>query len=233
MADISEAMRGLGDAARALHVPFISGNVSMYNEGSTAPIPVTPTLLGAGLVEDVRKCVTTDLKREGSRLYLVGASTRDEMGGSEYYALLGGTSSAVPRVDWPFTKKAAEAVVTAIERGLVWACHDVSAGGLAVALAEMAIGGGIGATVHLDALGGLPADVKLFSESNTRWVIEAKNASALEDHFRAAGVPCWAFGQCGGDELRFMERRADVGRAPLTACDDAWRNGLTNLVVGR
>jgi phosphoribosylformylglycinamidine synthase len=237
MGKIHLAAAGMGDAARALHVPFISGNVSMYNESPVTPIPVTPTLLGAGIVNDVRKCVTADLKRDGARLYLAGAPTTADMGGSEYYALAGGKSNQVPRVDWSFTKKAAEAVVSAIEKGLVWSCHDVSAGGLAVAVAEMGIGGDLGATIYLDRMGDLPTDVKLFSESNTRWVIEAKSASELESHFAMAGVPLVPLGVTAGEpgtkEFRFIEAGKDVARFGIADARKAFTEALPKLVGGQ
>lgn len=200
MGRIEKAAMALGDGARALGVPFISGNVSMYNESPYTPVPVTPTLLGVGIVNDIRKCVTTDLKREGHALFHVG-ELRDEMGGSHYFAVAGGESTQVPSVDIHKTKKRAEAVVTAIEGGHVSACHDVSIGGLAVALAEMCMGGDLGADVDLKGLGNFAGDVKLFSESNTRWLIEAKDQVAFEAHMRAAGVPCQRIGVVGGSRI--------------------------------
>ena len=204
MGRIEKAAQALGDGARALGVPFISGNVSMYNESPQAAIPPTPSLLGVGIVEDVRKCVTTDLKTSGNALYHVGEA-RDEMGGSHWYLMAGGESTMVPRADVPTTQKYADAVVSAIEQGLVAAAHDVGMGGLAVALAEMCMGGDLGATVDAAALGALPADVRLFSESNTRWVLEARDAAKLEAHFRARGVPLQRLGQAGGDRVVVMD----------------------------
>ncbi|HVL47236.1 MAG TPA: phosphoribosylformylglycinamidine synthase subunit PurL [Candidatus Thermoplasmatota archaeon] len=227
MWETEEATRGLGDAARALGVPFISGNVSMYNESPTTPIPPTPTLLGAGLVKDIRKCVTTDLKKKGAKLYLVGV-TRDEMGGSEFNRLLGLKSNRVPRVDFRVTKVWSEALVTAIEKGLVAAAHDVSAGGLAVAVSEMAFGGDLGATVKIPE--DVRADVALFSESNTRWVVEAKDPKKLEAHFRKAGAPLALLGAVGGRDLVFKQGRSTVAKLALVDARRAWTEALPRLV---
>ncbi len=212
MGRIEMGAKALGDGARALGTPFISGNVSMYNESAYTPIPVTPSLLGVGIVQDIRKCVTTDLKPEGGPLYHVGV-VKDEMGGSHWFALAGGESTAVPRVDLRETKAFSEAVVSAIEKGLVSAAHDISMGGLAVALAEMCMGGDVGASVDLSALGDLPTDVKLFSESNTRWLVQAKDGAAFEAHMAAAGVPVQRLGGVGGDAIRVSDRAPPASRA--------------------
>ncbi|MFA5862410.1 MAG: phosphoribosylformylglycinamidine synthase subunit PurL [Candidatus Thermoplasmatota archaeon] len=223
MGRIEKAATALGDGARALQVPFISGNVSMYNESAQHIIPPTPSLLGVGIVQDIRKCVTTDLKREGQAIYHIG-EVRDEMGGSHWYLMAGGESTQVPIAHIPTTKQYAEAVVTAIEKGLVAAAHDISMGGLAVALAEMCMGGDIGAKIDISNLefqrddpsrtkgrmavvhgGRLAEDVRLFSESNTRWLIEARDAAALEAHFREHDVPLQRIGHAGGNAIEISD----------------------------
>lgn len=204
MGKIEKAAMALGDAARALRVPFISGNVSMYNESPTTPIPVTPTLMGVGIVRDIRRCATTDLKAEGHALYHVG-ELRDEMGGSHYFLLAAGESTQVPSVDIHKTHQYAEGVVSAIEAGVVAACHDISVGGLAVALAEMCMGGDVGANVDLSPIGRLASDVKLFSESNTRWLVEARDAVAFEAHMKATSVPVQRLGIVGGREIAIRD----------------------------
>ncbi|HVM44331.1 MAG TPA: phosphoribosylformylglycinamidine synthase subunit PurL, partial [Candidatus Thermoplasmatota archaeon] len=219
MGRIEKAAMALGDGARALGVPFISGNVSMYNESAYTPIPVTPTLLGVGIVQDIRKCATSDLKQESHSLYHVG-DLRDEMGGSHYFAVEGGESTQVPTVDIKKTKTYAEGVVGAIEKGAVAACHDVSVGGLAVTLAEMCMGGDVGARVDLAPLGNFASDVKLFSESNTRWLVEARDSLALEAHLRAAGVPYQRIGTVGG---RTIEISDGSRRLVAVAVEDARR----------
>ncbi len=141
-----ESVRGLGDAARAVGIPFVSGNVSFYNEWENQAIPPTPTLLGCGMVQDVRKCITADFKREGNSIYLLG-ETRQEMGGSAFLRLLGVEDSTVPRVEFKGLRRWYERLLLAIGNETVVACHDLSDGGLAIALAEMCIGGDIGADI--------------------------------------------------------------------------------------
>ncbi len=168
-----EAVRGIGEVAKDLNLPIPSGNVSFYNESPKGAVLPTPTILGCGIVRDVRKCVTSDFKAEGDPVFLVG-ETSPEMGASAYYRTTGSYSSKVPDVDVQALRAGVDIVVEGIERGVIVACHDISDGGLAATAAEMCIGGNIGATIGVDRLGDLRSDVKLFSESNARWLIEVR-----------------------------------------------------------
>ena len=225
MGRIEKAAQALGDSARALGIPFISGNVSMYNESPAVAIPCTPTLLGCGIVQDIRHCVTADLKDGGGAVFHVG-TVQDEMAGSHYYELMGGESTAVPRVDLDITQKYAEAVVTAIEKGLVAAAHDISMGGLTIALTEMCLGGDHGVAVDLAALGDQAAEVKLYSESNTRWLLQAKDEAALVAHFAAAGVPLAKLGTSGGTRIVMRDGEANLVDVEVTRAREAFDNGL-------
>ena len=197
-----EAVRGMGEVAEALKIPTPSGNVSFYNESPGGAVLPTPTLLGCGIVRDIRKCVTSDFKREGNTLALIGA-TKPEMGGSEYYRATRGYSSRVPDVDIGVLKAGIEVVLCGIERSAIVSCHDVSDGGLAVALAEMCIGGDIGAAVDLSRMEKLRSDVRLFSESNSRWVVELrKGKEKLLPRDRKVKVA--RLGTVGGDSLRIL-----------------------------
>ncbi|MFH1722630.1 MAG: phosphoribosylformylglycinamidine synthase subunit PurL [Candidatus Altiarchaeota archaeon] len=181
MADLAKACEGLTYVARSLGLPFVSGNVSLYNEGVTGPIAPTPTVLGVGIIEDVRKAVTSDAKNAGNLIYLVG-ETKKELGGSEYYAQLGLSGGKVPRVELELLKTKVEGLLDLMDVGYIQSCHDISGGGLAVALAEMCFGGDLGAGIELNGLGDLRTDYKLFSESNGRWLIEVdpKNEKVVE-----------------------------------------------------
>ncbi|MGL6095863.1 MAG: AIR synthase-related protein, partial [Fimbriiglobus sp.] len=184
------------DVAIAYGTPFVSGKDSLKNQynSPTRRIAIPHTLLVTALarVPDVRRTTTMDLKEPGNHLYIVGA-TADELGGSHLHLVTGATGGAPPTPDLGRAPKVFAAVHHAIAGGLVRACHDLSEGGLAVAVAEMAFAGGIGA--DLTGLGTLPgADglsdvVKLFSESPTRFVIEAKPDHAAELAAAFAGLP--------------------------------------------
>src|SRR5205823_10538617 len=125
-----------------------------------------------GRVPDVRQCVSMDLKESGNELYLLGL-TKDELGGSHYHLVHGLTGGVPPWVDLELAPRLFRALHAAIRAGLVRACHDLSEGGLAVAAAEMAFAGGVGAdlTGPADVAPGSPDAVRLFSESPTRFLI--------------------------------------------------------------
>jgi phosphoribosylformylglycinamidine synthase len=185
------------DVAIAFGTPFISGKDSLNNtymgqSGERLNIPHTLLISVMAQVEDVRRCVTMDLKEAGNAIYLVGA-TRDELAGSHYSLVTGRSGARVPHVDLEAAPRIFATVHAAIARGLVRACHDLSEGGLGVAIAEMAFAGGVG--VDLTGLGDLPGaeglsdQARLFSESTTRFLLEVKpeNTAAVEACF--AGLP--------------------------------------------
>ena len=181
------------DVAVAFGTPFISGKDSLNNtyagpDGVRRDIPHTLLVSALGRVPDVRQCVTMDLKEPGNDLYLVG-ETRDELGGSHLHLVTGQGGGTPPRVDLESAPKVFAAVHAAITHGLVLSCHDLSEGGLAVAAAEMAFAGGVGADLTTLPGEGLSDEARLFSESPTRFLIEAKpeHADALRATF--AGVP--------------------------------------------
>jgi len=145
--------QGCYDIAVGFKTPFISGKDSLYNEyaekGKTHSIPGTILISAFGLVDDIKKCVTMDFKKEGNLIYVIG-ETSDEMGGSIYLDVLGKLGSQVPKVNIKKAMKNFAALEAAIAKGLVCSAHDCSEGGLAVAVAEMAFSGGLGATVSLN-----------------------------------------------------------------------------------
>jgi phosphoribosylformylglycinamidine synthase len=176
MGEFYEACRGLGKMARSLSLPFLSGNVSFYNESMKTAVPPTPVILGIGLVKDIRKCITSDFKEEGNPLYLVGKPTEMEMGGSEYYAIVGIDGGKTPRTEVGILIKCMQGILLAIDKSYIVSCHDVSEGGLGACISEMAIGGNLGGEIDISKiLSDLRTDFKIFSESNTRWLIEVRS----------------------------------------------------------
>ncbi len=179
------AAQACRDVALAYRTPFISGKDSLYNEysheGVSRSIPPTLLISAIGQVPDVRHCVTMDFKEPGNRIFLAGV-TRLELGGSHWVEARGLSGGRVPRVRPEAARRLFGVVHEAIARGLVRSCHDLSEGGLAVALAEMAIAGGWGADVSLAEVpreegAGHPA-VLLFSESPSRFLFEVRAADA-------------------------------------------------------
>jgi len=223
-----EAVRGIGTVALNLGIPIPSGNVSFYNESALGPAPPTPVVMGVGIVEDFRRCVTSDLKGNGNSLYLIG-ETRKEMGGSEYFRVVGGSSAVAPDVDVDALQGGIDGILAAIHAGDVTACHDLSQGGLAVAAAEMALGGDVGADLDLQHLDPLRLDFLLFSETNARWLVEVRRDR--EEAFAARfQIPAARVGVVGGGTLHVRRGRESL-EIPVGELRDVWANALAREVV--
>jgi phosphoribosylformylglycinamidine synthase len=227
------------DVSLALGTPFISGKDSLNNEfsfveasGSRRTIAIPPSLLisAIGQIDDVGRAVTMDLKEPGNSLYLVG-ETKNELGGSHFAlasALAGGVA---PTVDPDRAKAIFSAVHQAIVSGCLRACHDLSEGGLAVAIAEMALAGGYGAQIELAALKVAGADessaVKLFSESNTRFLCEVPQKRGGEFEQLLAGLPIVKLGTVTAERrLTISAGGRPVVDASLEELKSAWQGGL-------
>ncbi|MEE8194395.1 MAG: phosphoribosylformylglycinamidine synthase subunit PurL [Dehalococcoidales bacterium] len=167
------------DMAIVYGTPFISGKDSLNNEfeyeGETISIPHTLLISAVSVMEDTSRALSMDFKKAGDLIYIIG-STGNELGGSEYLRSFGLIGNSVPRVDPYRARELMDRLSLATERGLVRACHDLSEGGLGIAVAEMALAGGLGAKLHLKkVLLGEPMDRDdsiLFSESNSRFLAE-------------------------------------------------------------
>ena len=225
------------DMAVALGTPFISGKDSLNNEfrplGAKEPISIPPSLLisAIGMVDDVSRCVTMDLKKAGNRLYLVGL-TKNEMGGSHFGFVNQAEGGEVPTVDAAVAKQTFAALHEAISRGLVRACHDLSEGGLAVAAAEMAFAGGLGARIELNnvlhANDASDPAVLLFSESNTRLLCEVTPENAATFAAALGGVPCAQIGDVtASDCIEIVHGGQTLLKQPLATLKAAWQAPLS------
>ena len=177
LGSFAAAVAGLASAARALGVAVPSGNVSLYNGGLGREILPSPVLLATGVVGDLRRAVTSDLKAEGDRLFLVGRSA-PQLGGSLLARRRGWRGLAIPPTDPRALRGIGEKIVAAGRGGEIVAAHDVSDGGLAVCLAEMAFGGGLGFDVNLAATGLADPAIALAAEGASRFVVEVPDSSA-------------------------------------------------------
>ncbi|NJF25552.1 phosphoribosylformylglycinamidine synthase subunit PurL [Thermococcus sp. Bubb.Bath] len=209
-----ETVKGLVEAAKAFGLAYVSGNVSFYNEVVDRPIKPTPVVAGLGKVE-LEKIPGVGLE-DGLLIGVVGV-TRRELGGSELYARLGVEGGFTPRVSLDEEKANAEGILEAIRRGLVKAVHDVSRGGIAVALAEMAVAGSAGFAADLSAV---PAEGRLspvetaFSESHGRYIVvfPEENLEALRALFRHFTV----IGKAGGSDAVFHWREEELLRRSIS-----------------
>jgi phosphoribosylformylglycinamidine synthase len=237
---LSEGVRGLGDACRALGLPVTGGNVSLYNESPAGSIAPTPEIGVVGLIDDVALLAGPAFVDDGDTIVLVGEATSGLVGSA--YAALAGTTveDGLPSLDLAREAAVQAFVRDAIDRGLVNSAQDVSGGGLAVALAEAAMWGGIGASVRVPT--SMSPAVELFGEGPSRIVVTAtaRHAPALTLLARQHGLPVETLGVVGGDRLRIQlvgtsstgasEERgstiADVLDVPVTALRHAWDHGL-------
>jgi phosphoribosylformylglycinamidine synthase II len=199
---LTEAVRGLGDACRAVGSPVVGGNVSLYNEGTAGPIYPTPVVGMVGKVPDVTKTAPLGFRREGDLIALVGAFA-PQLELSELAKLEGrALPDGLPAVDLDATVAGIVAVREAVRSGALASAHDIAEGGLAVALAEAALAGGIGATVELAPLEGRDARTTLFGEAPGGFVVtgSAEALAALADT-GGGRVPVVVIGTVGGDAL--------------------------------
>jgi phosphoribosylformylglycinamidine synthase len=240
LGSLVRAALGCHDTAVAYGLPFISGKDSLNNEfsyqdtaGQKRTVAIPPSLLisALGQMADVRRAVTMDLKRPDNLLYLVGW-TKPEFGGSHYGLVTGQTGGDVPQVDLQQAPALFAALHRAIQSGCVRSCHDLSEGGLAVGLAEMAFAGGFGAEVDLapleDADNINDAATLLFAESNTRFVVEVANDHSREFEAHFGQLPVTQIGEVTkSPRLRVHDRRGTaVIDSELADLKSAWQRPL-------
>ena len=233
MGEFYEACRGLGDTAKDLGLPFASGNVSFYNESTKTSVPPTPQITATGIVPDIRKCVTMDFKKTGNPIYLVGKQTGKEMGGSEYYKIVGVDGGLVPRTDTKILKNCMKGILASIDKKYIASCHDVSEGGIAVCLSEMAIGGDIGAVIDVSKVGKeLRTDFKIFSETNTRWIIEVKKEKQkdFEKTLKKQKTPYIKIGETKSKKLIIKDNKKTVIGQNIKKLRDIWKNTIWNIM---
>jgi phosphoribosylformylglycinamidine synthase II len=222
MGEFASAVEGMAEACTALAFPVVSGNVSLYNETNGVAIPPTPAIGGIGLIPDIAAMSTIALKREGDLLMLLGAEA-GQLGQSIYMQIIsGGTRGAPPPVDLDAERRTGDLVRGLVRSGCLSAVHDVSDGGLLVAIAEMALAGGHG--VALDPVPGpVPAHALWFGEDQARYVVAASpdKADAIHKAAAVAKVPLRLLGKVGGDAVK-LEGEAPLQLAALEAAHEDW-----------
>ncbi|MCX7032153.1 MAG: AIR synthase-related protein [Spirochaetes bacterium] len=231
LAQLVRACRGLADACTAYGLPLISGKDSMKNDARVGGrrISVRPTLLVSllGVVPDVRRSLTTDFKRPGDQVWLVGTS-RGELGGTVYERISGQRLGACPSLDATESLRLYRRVHRAARRGLVASCHDLSDGGLWAALAESALGGGLGAEVSLDSVPAgrpLSAEQLLFGETPGRLLVTVGPRSERRFRRMMRGLAVARIGVvAAGEKVRMTRGGAEVGSMTVDGIRAAWKN---------
>ena len=227
-----EAIRAMRDYLNAVRVPCIGGKVSFYNEDSEnrTAIKPSPVISALGLRDARTPKIDSALQSEGDDLLIVG-TVLPGLGGSEYYESVQGlVGGQVPRVNLRTERIIMRTMTRIVKAGLVEAAHDISKGGLAVSLAEMAIQGQKGFTVSLDDI---PAktdriDQLLFSESKPRFILESrqKNTSRILRRMRTARIPAAKIGLVKGSRVEFAQKSDPMITTPLNVIADSWSRTL-------
>jgi phosphoribosylformylglycinamidine synthase len=215
-------IRGIGEACKALDFPVVSGNVSLYNETNGQGILPTPAIGGVGLLDDVTVNASIAFKREGEAIILIGA-TQGWLGQSIYLRdVCGREEGAPPPVDLVQEKRNGDFVRQLIRSGQVTTVHDLSDGGIALALAEMAMAGHVGAEITAFPEG-FPLHAFLFGEDQGRYLIAVDEDVAADILYEAGaiGIPAVTLGLTGGDALILPGRQA-ISLKQLKAAHEAW-----------
>jgi phosphoribosylformylglycinamidine synthase len=224
---LSEAVAGMAEACRALGLPIVSGNVSLYNETPDGPILPTPVIGTVGLLEDRARRVGMSW-RAGDEIWLLGDPAADAgaLAASEL-AWLRGRQGGMPALDVAAGAAVVRLMVALAGSGVLSGAHDLSAGGLGVALARLAIASGLGATVTLPGGAAILPGATLFGERSGRVLVAVvpENAARLMDAAASARVPAARLGTAHGDSL-VVELPGSPLRAPLGALVSAWETPL-------
>jgi len=223
------------DMAIVYETPFISGKDSLNNEfefeGKIISIPHTLLISAIGVMEDIRRAISMDFKKAGDLIYIVGI-TLNELGGSHYFKINGFIGNNVPKVNPQRAKELMHRLSMAIEKGLVKGCHDLSEGGIGVALAEMAFAGGLGAKAYLESVPlGEPIDRDdfiLFSESNSRFLVEVASESKAEFEKVMKGISFAGIGEVTDSEVLEIYGRDSrkVVSVSIGELKEAWQRPL-------
>ena len=212
--------QGMGEACVALDFPVVSGNVSLYNETNGRAILPTPTIGGVGLLADSTRMATVAFRAAGQAIVAIG-ETKGHLGCSIYLRdVLNREDGAPPPVDLKVERRNGDFVRGLIEKGAAPTVHDISDGGLLVAVAEMALAGDIGAEIEVP--NGAPAPhAWLFGEDQARYLVATAAPEALLAAAKAAGVPASVIGKTGGDALTIKGQRP-ISLSELRAAHEGW-----------
>jgi len=223
-----EAIRAITNYLKAVGVPCVGGKVSFYNEDSMnrKAIKPSPIIVALGLVEPKTPKILQAVREEGNDLIIIG-STSDEMGGSEYYEHIHNLSgSQVPKVNLKKEKILLRSLLRILRTGRIETAHDISKGGLAVALAEMSVQGRKGVTVDLDKVPNKTSrmDNLLFSESRSRFVLETrpKNSARILASFKRLRIPAAKIGTVTDNRIEFLSNGQPIITIPLAEASRAW-----------
>ena len=226
-----KCIEGLSYACTVLNTPIVSGNVSFYNENPKGAIDPSPMVGMVGLIEDADKHVTQGFKNQGDVIVLLGKN-RGDLSGSEYLYIVHGLKKGNPQIDMAEEKRLHDTTLSAIGLGIVNSAHDLSEGGLVVALAESAMPDSkkmLGASIELKK-DGIRKDELLFGEAPSRIVLtlDKGNLTKLQDIASKNNISCQVIGAVEGNSLNIKIDGAVAINAPVSKLNEAWRNAITS-----
>ena len=230
MGQFKDVVEGISEACLAFELPVTGGNVSFYNDTEGVSIHPTPVLGVVGIIADIEKAVSPGFKRDGDAVVLLG-ETRDELGGSEYlkqrFRLETGPA---PLIDLVREKAVHEVCLEAIEAGLLESAHDLSEGGLAVAVAESAFHSAAGIGCELELHDALRFDALLFGETQSRVLVTVKPAKLkqLRALAEAKGVAASVVGATGGTRIQIRHKERVLVDVPVEHARRAWLDAIPN-----
>lgn len=215
MGQIVGCLQGMGEACRALNYPIISGNVSLYNETSGVAILPTPAIGGVGILRDLSKRVGNSFIAVDEDIIVIG-ETKGHLGSTLYLReILGREEGAPPPVDLSVEKTNGDFVRSLIQDGKISACHDISDGGLLVAIAEMTYRNGIGANISATGDAGF-----WFGEDQARYIITTKNGAAILESAKAKNIPATIIGKTQTENLIFAGN--NIKTSALKTANESW-----------
>lgn len=234
MWQFTQAISGMSDACRALGTPVVSGNVSFYNQTGETAINPTPSVGAVGLLEDHEKLVSQYFSEEGDTIILLG-ETFAEIGGSEYLSVIHGQErGAPPKVDLAKEAALQKTMIELADKRLVRSMHDISDGGLGVALMECCFKPGTPAPLGFEVslATKLRPDLFLFSESQSRAVVSCNPAKAKDvlETAKKNGVPAMKAGKTSGGDVEIMVGGRVLVKTPSSALKKTWSEALPNMM---
>ncbi|MDO8487322.1 MAG: phosphoribosylformylglycinamidine synthase subunit PurL [Candidatus Curtissbacteria bacterium] len=233
LAALDSAVDALCFLAKILKMPFISGKDSLsstyrYPDGRILKIPPVVLISVFGKIKDVAKTVSSDFKKVGSTIVLVGNPDVKNLGASAYFDITNSSSPSIPKVDTKNINKVLESISQAVESGQILSCHDISEGGVATTLAEMAFGGGCGASINIAKITKGRPDFVLFSETAGTFLVEVESVQIAKKAF--AGVPHKIIGETQEEEIiEINAGQKTLLKTPIKKLKNAWQKPMKEI----
>jgi len=233
MWEFVEAVKGISDACKEIKLkkhpesptPIIAGNVSFYNESKSSSIPPSPIISCLGKIKDVDTAITMSFKKHNSKIFMIG-KRKDELGGSLYYSLYDQLGANVPNPDLNEVKNQIYAITDCIDSRLIESCHDISDGGIAIALSEMTFENNIGCSVYIP--GELSTEKLLFSETGGFIIeVEDSNTDSVNEIFNKHNIILELIGKTSEDQKLIIN---DAINMEVEEIEDLWASGLRDKI---